>query len=75
MGWHVFSKDQWTSALKQISEIYEAEPEKFISYADRVQEGINALNIVESKSNSFENIDVKKYSEILLNNIDEEFGI
>ena len=73
-GGTYFSKDQWTSALKQISEIYEAEPEKFISYADRVQEGINSLNIVESKSNSFENIDVKKYSELLLNNIDEEFG-
>ena len=73
-GGTYFSKDQWTSALKQISEIYEAEPEKFISYADRVQEGINALNIVESKSNSFENIDVKKYSELLLKNIDEEFG-
>ena len=73
-GGTYFSKDQWTSALKQISEIYEAEPEKFISYADRVQEGINALNIVESNSNSFENIDVIKYSELLLNNIDEEFG-
>ena len=73
-GGTYFSKDQWTSALKQISEIYEAEPEKFISYADRVQEGINALNIVEPKSDSFENIDVKKYSELLLKNIDEEFG-
>ena len=73
-GGTYFSKDQWTSALKQISEIYEAEPEKFTSYADRVQEGINALNIVEPKSDSFENIDVKKYSELLLKNIDEEFG-
>ena len=73
-GGTYFSKDQWTSALKQISEIYVAEPEKFISYADRVQEGINALNIVESNSDSFENIDVKKYSELLLKNIDEEFG-
>ena len=65
-GGTYFSKDQWTSALKQISKIYEAEPEKFISYADKVQEGINALNIVESESDSFENIDVKKYSELLL---------
>ena len=61
-------------ALKQISEIYEAEPEKFISYANRVQEGINTLNIVESKSDSFENIDLEKYSELLLKNIDDEFG-
>ena len=73
-GGTYFSKDQWTSALKQISEIYETEPEKFMSYADRVQEGINALNIVESKSDSFENIDLEKYSELLLKNIDDEFG-
>ena len=73
-GGTYFSKDQWTSALNQISEIYEAEPEKFGSYADRVQEGINALNIVESKSDSFENIDLEKYSELLLKNIDDEFG-
>ena len=73
-GGTYFSKDQWISYLKQISEIYEAEPEKFMSYADRVQQGINALNIVESKSDSFENIDVKKYSELLLKEIDEEFG-
>ena len=73
-GGTYFSKVQWTSALKQISEIYEAEPDKFMSYADRVQEGINALNIVESKSDSFENIDLEKYSELLLKNIDDEFG-
>ena len=73
-GGTYFSKDRWTSALKQISEIYEAEPEKFMSYADRVQEGINAINIVESKIDSFENIDLEKYSELLLKNIDDEFG-
>ncbi len=73
-GGTYFSKDQWTSALKQISEIYEAEPEKFMSYADRVQEGINAINIVESKIDSFENIDLEKYAELLLKNIDDEFG-
>ena len=42
-GGTYFSKDQWISALKQISEIYEKEPEKFASYADMVQEGINSL--------------------------------
>ena len=45
-----------------------------MSYADRVQQGINALNIVESKSDNFENIDLEKYSELLLKNLDEEFG-
>ena len=73
-GGTYFSKEQWSSALKQISELYESEPEKFISYAERVQEGINSLNVVESKTNSFENVDLSKYSESLLKDIDEEYG-
>nr|AOE06638.1 thioredoxin [uncultured bacterium] len=73
-GGTYFSKEQWSSALKQISELYESEPEKFISYAERVQEGINSLNVVESKTNSFENVDLSKYSESLLEDIDEEYG-
>ena len=73
-GGTYFSKEQWSSALKQISELYESEPEKFISYAERVQEGINSLNVVESKTNSFENVDLSNYSESLLEDIDEEYG-
>lgn len=73
-GGTYFTKEQWTSALKQISEMYEEEPEKFISYADRVQEGINSLNIVESNTNNFDNIDLDKYSKSLFESIDEEFG-
>ena len=73
-GGTYFSKGQWISALKQISEIYETEPEKFISYAKRVQEGINTLNDVVMQTDSFENIDINNYSKILLKNIDEEFG-
>ena len=73
-GGTYFTKGQWTSALKQISEMYEEEPEKFISYADRVQEGINSLNIVESNTNNFDNIDLDKYSKSLFESIDEEFG-
>ena len=73
-GGTYFSKGQWISALKQISEIYETEPEKFISYANRVQEGINTLNDVVMQTDSFENIDINKYSKLLLKNIDEEFG-
>ncbi len=73
-GGTYFSKEQWSSALKQISELYESEPEKFISYAERVQEGINSLNVVESKTNSFENVDLSKYSKLLLKDIDEDYG-
>lgn len=73
-GGTYFTKEQWTSALKQISEMYEEEPEKFISYANRVQEGINSINIVESNTNNFDNIDLDKYSKSLFESIDEEFG-
>ena len=73
-GGTYFSKEQWLSALTQISEIYEKEPEKFLLYAERVQEGINSLNIIDSKTNNFESIDLNKYAEKLLENIDNKFG-
>ena len=73
-GGTYFSKDQWMSALSQIIEIYEKEPEKFILYADRVQEGINSLNIINSEIDNFKSIDLVKYSEKLINNIDLEYG-
>jgi len=73
-GGTYFSKEQWLSALTQISEIYDKEPEKFLLYADRVQEGINSLNIIDSTTNNFESVDLNKYSEKLLENIDNKFG-
>ena len=73
-GGTYFSKEQWLSALNQISVIYEKEPEKFTSYADKVQEGINSLNIVDPAINDFESIDLLKYSEKLIDSIDLKFG-
>ena len=73
-GGTYFSKDQWLSALSQIIKIYEKEPEKFILYADRVQEGINSLNIINSEIDNFKSIDLVKYSEKLINNIDLKYG-
>ena len=73
-GGTYFSKEQWLSALNQISVIYEKEPEKFTSYADKVQEGINSLNIVDHAIDDFESIDLLKYSEKLIDSIDLKFG-
>ncbi len=73
-GGTYFSKEQWLSALNQISVIYEKEPEKFISYADKVQEGINSLNIVDPAIDDFKSIDLLKYSEKLIDSIDLKFG-
>ena len=73
-GGTYFSKEQWLSALNQISEIYEKEPEKFTLYADKVQEGINSLNIVDPAIDDFESVDLLKYSEKLIDSIDLKFG-
>ena len=73
-GGTYFSKDQWLSALSQISMIYEKEPEKFISYADKVEEGINSLNLVDSSVSDFESIDLIRYSEKLIDSIDLKYG-
>ena len=73
-GGTYFSKEQWLSALNQISVIYEKEPEKFTSYADKVQEGINSFNIVDPAIDDFESIDLLKYSEKLIDSIDLKFG-
>ena len=73
-GGTYFSKDQWLSALSQISMIYEKEPEKFISYADKVEEGINSLNLVDPSVNDFESIDLIRYSEKLIDSIDLKYG-
>ena len=73
-GGTYFKKEQWISALRQISDMYEKEPEKFISYADKVQEGINTLNIIESEINSFDSIDLDKYSKELSNKVDDKMG-
>jgi hypothetical protein len=46
-GGTYFSKDQWIDALTQISKLYQENPEKLIEYADKLEHGINSLNIVE----------------------------
>ncbi|GAA4234795.1 thioredoxin domain-containing protein [Postechiella marina] len=39
-------KDQWTSALNQISKLYTENPEKLIDYADKLEEGIKSIDMV-----------------------------
>ncbi len=46
-GGTYFSKDQWIDALTQISKLYQENPEKLIEYADKLEHGINSLNMVE----------------------------
>ena len=45
-GGTYFSKDQWINALEQISKLYNDDPERLISYADQLEEGVKSLDII-----------------------------
>ena len=49
-GGTYFKKDQWISALNQISKLYEETPEKIDEYANKLEQGIKAMDIVSSNT-------------------------
>ena len=62
-GGTYFTKDQWIGALNQISELYEKDPDRLITYADQLEEGIKSLDLIELNNsqakfsmNSLENL-------------------
>ena len=71
-GGTYFPKDQWINALTQISDIYNKEPERFIKYAETLEKGIKALDIVSTSADfkDFKSVDIKNYIESLKNKID-----
>ncbi|WP_242130729.1 thioredoxin domain-containing protein [Aestuariivivens marinum] len=46
-GGTYFKKEQWINALEQISELYQEKPEKLYEYADKLEEGIKSLDVVQ----------------------------
>ena len=72
-GGTYFSKDQWINALDQISKLYEKDPDRLISYADQLEEGVKSLDIIElNKSKANFNLDtMKEY----LNNWSKKFDL
>lgn len=45
-GGTYFKKEQWMDALEQISTLYSEKPEKLYEYADKLEQGIKALDVV-----------------------------
>ena len=45
-GGTYFEKDQWMSALKQISDLYVKTPEKLIEYADKLEQGLKSMDLI-----------------------------
>ena len=49
-GGTYFQKDQWLNALNQIVEVYKNEPSKLVGYADKLEEGIKSIDLVNLNS-------------------------
>ncbi|WP_299154513.1 thioredoxin domain-containing protein [uncultured Christiangramia sp.] len=50
-GGTYFQKDQWKSALTQIAHLYENQPEKLLEYAEKLEEGLSQMQIIEIPEN------------------------
>ena len=56
-GGTYFKKEQWISALTQISNLYKENPEKLVEFAEKLEQGIKSMDIVNLNTNDpiFEN--------------------
>ena len=50
-GGTYFKKEQWMSALEQISNLYTENPKKLQEYANKLEQGIKSLDVVEVNTN------------------------
>ena len=46
-GGTYFKKEQWGDALKQIAHLYETQPEKLEEYAEKLENGLKQIQIIE----------------------------
>ena len=75
-GGSYFNKAQWTSALEQVSKLYIENPEKLYEYADKLEQGIKALDVVALNSDDpiFEKSFIKKAIENWTTQFDDNQG-
>lgn len=51
-GGTYFPKDKWTGVLQQLAKLYKDNPEKLIEYAEKLEQGITTMNLVETNPNA-----------------------
>jgi uncharacterized protein YyaL (SSP411 family) len=75
-GGTYFTKDQWIAALNQISELYNKDPDRLITYADQLEEGIKSLDLIELNNSTakFSMQDLENLVNIWSEKFDKDFG-
>ncbi|WP_313111956.1 thioredoxin domain-containing protein [Aequorivita sediminis] len=70
-GGTYFRKSDWINALEQIQEVYKEEPEKIIAYANRLEQGIKSMDLIELNT---EDLDLTQFPTAdIIKNFSERF--
>nr|WP_315182164.1 thioredoxin domain-containing protein [uncultured Flavobacterium sp.] len=75
-GGTYFRKEEWIQTLDQLQEMYQVTPEKMIEYAEKLHEGIQAIEIIQSDSKE-ESVNQKQIESLVekwKKSFDWEFG-
>ena len=67
-GGTYFKKEQWMSALEQISKVYQKNPEKLYEYADKLEHGIKTMDVIHL------NKDAAEFNTKFIDNTVENWG-
>jgi len=51
-GGTYFRKNDWMNTLEQLHELYKTDPEKMIDYAEKLQNGLDSLNLIPNSNPS-----------------------
>ena len=75
-GGTYFKKEQWIDILNQISKVYKEDPEKLNEYANKLEEGIKSLDVVQLNSDEpvFETSFIKDAITNWSNQFDHKYG-
>ena len=53
-GGTYFAKDEWTSSLQALHNLYLSDPEKIYDYAEKLHQGIESISLIKTASNNTE---------------------
>lgn len=75
-GGTYFTKEEWLNVLHQTSSLYETDPQKVISFAEKLTEGVKKSDLIElnRKETPFEEVSLKRIVSKLKTELDFELG-